>query len=71
MTDALTPEASSAAACVFRTTGSGSVSSAPSASAASLVEIYRIAVVQVQGACAPIVLPIVAKLGPLLTAIGY
>jgi|GEM_PF-2921412 len=34
--------------------------------AATALEVYRVAVIQSEGSCAPIVLPIVAKLGPLL-----
>jgi hypothetical protein len=54
-----------------QTAGSGPMALTSSAAAgASLLEIYRVAVIQAGGACAPIVLPIIAKLGPLLPAIG-
>jgi hypothetical protein len=52
-------------------TGPGASGLATSAAAgASLVEIYRVAVLQAEGPCAPIVLPVLVKLDPLLTTIG-
>jgi hypothetical protein len=37
---------------------------------AAKLEIYRVAVIEAEGPCAPIALPLVAKLAPLLTAGG-
>ena len=35
---------------------------------ATALEVYRVAMIQAQGVCAPIVMPLIAHLGPLLTA---
>ena len=40
------------------------------AGVATALEVYRVAVIQAEGPCAPVVLPVVARLGPLLTAAG-
>lgn len=37
---------------------------------ATATELYRVAILQAQGPCAPIVLPILVKLGPLLGIAG-
>lgn len=37
---------------------------------ATATELYRVAIIGAQGPCAPIVLPILVKLGPLLGAVG-
>jgi hypothetical protein len=40
------------------------------AGVATALEVYRVAVIQAEGPCAPVVLPVVARLGPLVTAAG-
>jgi hypothetical protein len=40
------------------------------AGVATALEVYRVAVIQAEGPCAPVVLPVIARLEPLLTAAG-
>ncbi len=48
----------------------GAQNPAAKAGIATALEIYRVAVIQAEGPCAPVVLPVVARLGPLLSAAG-
>ena len=46
----------------------GAQNPAAKAGVATALEVYRVAVIQAEGPCAPVVLPVVVRLGPLFSA---